>query len=73
MHTLLDLRCNIPGFIHISDGKLGDVNILDVLVLEPGAIRHTPSLSPAPSRTPAFGASIRHPWIAARESSAIRP
>lgn len=38
MHTLLDLRGNIPGFIHISDGKLGDVNILDVLVLEPGAI-----------------------------------
>ena len=38
MHTLLDLRGNIPSFIHISDGKLGDVNILDVLVLEPGAI-----------------------------------
>jgi hypothetical protein len=38
MHTLLDLRGNIPSFIHISDGKLGDVNILDVLVLEAGAI-----------------------------------
>ncbi len=38
MHTLLDLRGNIPSFIHISDGKLGDVNVLDVLVLEPGAI-----------------------------------
>ena len=38
MHTLLDLRGNIPSFIHISDGKLGDVNILDVLTLEAGAI-----------------------------------
>ena len=38
LHTLLDLRGNIPSFIHISDGKLGDVNVLDVLVLEPGAI-----------------------------------
>jgi hypothetical protein len=37
MHTLLDLRGNIPSFIHISDGKLGDVNVLDILVLEPGA------------------------------------
>jgi len=38
MHTLLDLRGNIPSFIHISDGKLGDINVLDVLVLEAGAI-----------------------------------
>ncbi len=38
MHTLLDLRGNIPSFIHISDGKLGDVNVLDVLEIEPGAI-----------------------------------
>ena len=38
MHTLLDLRGNIPSFIHISDGKLGDVNVLDILALEPGAI-----------------------------------
>ena len=38
MHTLLDLRGNIPSFIHISDGKLSDVNVLDVLVLEAGAI-----------------------------------
>ncbi|MDP2829230.1 MAG: IS4 family transposase [Sulfuricellaceae bacterium] len=38
MHTLLDLRGNIPTFIHISDGKLGDVNVLDILVLEAGAI-----------------------------------
>jgi hypothetical protein len=37
MHTLLDLRGNIPTFIHISDGKLHDVNALDLLELEPGA------------------------------------
>ena len=38
MHTLLALRGNIPSFIHITDGKWGDVNVLDVLVLEVGAI-----------------------------------
>jgi len=37
MHTLLDLRGNIPSFIHISDGKLHDVNILDQLIAEAGA------------------------------------
>ena len=37
LHTLLDLRGNIPRFIHISDGKLHDVNILDLLVPEAGA------------------------------------
>ena len=37
LHTLLDLRGNIPTFISISDGKLHDVNILDVLPIEPGA------------------------------------
>jgi len=38
MHTLLDLRGNIPSFIHISDGKMGDVNVLDALEIEAGAI-----------------------------------
>ena len=38
MHTLLDLRGNIPSFIHISDGKLHDVHALDMLRPEPGAI-----------------------------------
>jgi hypothetical protein len=37
LHTLIDLRGNIPSFIHISDGKLHDVNVLDVLLPEPGA------------------------------------
>jgi len=38
MHTLLDLRGNIPSFIHISDGKLHDVHALDMLVPEAAAI-----------------------------------
>jgi len=38
MHTLLDLRGNIPSFIHISDGKLHDVHALDMLVPEAGAV-----------------------------------
>ena len=37
LHTLLDLRGNIPSFIFISDGKLHDVNILDELLPEAGA------------------------------------
>lgn len=37
LHTLLDLRGNIPTFIHISDGKLHDINVLDILIPEPGA------------------------------------
>ena len=37
LHTLLDLRGNIPTFIHISDGKLHDVNVLDMLLPEVGA------------------------------------
>lgn len=37
LHTLLDLRGAIPSFIHISDGKLHDVNVLDILPIEAGA------------------------------------
>ena len=37
MHTLLDLRGNIPSFIHITDGKTHEVNVMDDLNLEPGA------------------------------------
>ncbi len=37
LHTLLDLRGNIPTFIHITDGKVHDVNVLDILIPEPGA------------------------------------
>ena len=37
MHTLLDLRGNIPAFIHVSNGKMGDVKVLDILPVEAGA------------------------------------
>ncbi|NNM68894.1 MAG: IS4 family transposase [Gallionella sp.] len=37
MHTLLDLRGAIPAFIHISDGKMSDVKVLDILPIEAGA------------------------------------
>jgi hypothetical protein len=37
IHTLLDLRGNIPTFIHISDGKMHEINVLDQLIPEPGA------------------------------------
>ena len=37
LHTLLDLKGSIPSFIHISDGKLHEVNTLDIIPLEAGA------------------------------------
>jgi hypothetical protein len=37
LHTLLDLRGSIPSFIHVSDGTLHDVNVLDLLIIEAGA------------------------------------
>jgi len=37
VHTLLDLKGHIPSFVHISDGKYHDVNVLDTLLVEPGA------------------------------------
>jgi IS4 transposase len=38
MHTLIDIHGSIPVFIHVSDGKMHDVNILDILEIEAGAI-----------------------------------
>ena len=38
LHTLLDLRGAIPSFIHISDGKMADVRVLDMLPVEAGSI-----------------------------------
>jgi len=38
VHTLLDLRGNLPSFIHITEGAVHDVNILDILPIEPGTI-----------------------------------
>jgi hypothetical protein len=37
LHTLLDLRGAIPAFIHISDGKMHEVNVLDFMPIEAGA------------------------------------
>ena len=37
LHTLLDLRGNIPCFVHVSHGRMHDVNVLDQLPIEPGA------------------------------------
>jgi len=37
LHTLIDIRGNIPGFIHISTGKMADMESLDYLPIEPGA------------------------------------
>lgn len=37
LHTLLNLQGNIPSFIHISDGKLHDLNVLDMIIIEAGA------------------------------------
>ncbi len=37
MHTLLDLRGNIPAFVHITDGEVHDVNVLEQIVPEAGA------------------------------------
>ena len=37
LHARLDLRGSIPAFIHVSDRKLHDVNVLDILQPEPGA------------------------------------
>ena len=36
MHTQIDLRGNIPSFIHLSDGKMHEVNVLDLMTPEPG-------------------------------------
>ena len=52
MHTLLDLRGNIPSFIHISDGKLHDVHALDMLL--PEAVSQSTSWIVATSTLPAF-------------------
>lgn len=37
LHTLLDLQCNIPSYMYITDGSVHDVNILDHLITEIGA------------------------------------
>ena len=48
LHTLLDLRSNIPSFIRITEGRLHDVNILDELIPEPGSFYCLLYTSPSP-------------------------
>lgn len=87
MHTLLELRGNIPSSIYISDGKLSDVNVLDLMVPERAAIYImdcayldferlfvTPAhfLSLAPTRIPICERPIRHRATGRKESSAMR-
>jgi hypothetical protein len=38
MHTLLDLRCNLPVYVHLTEASTHDVKVLDKLYIEPGAI-----------------------------------
>ena len=38
LHTLLDIRTSIPTFIHITSGKVHDINIMDLIPIEPSAI-----------------------------------
>ncbi len=38
----IDLQAHTPGFIHTSDGKWRDINVLDILLIEPGAFYHGP-------------------------------
>ena len=87
LHTLLDLRGWIPTFIHISDGKMHDVNVLDLLLIEAGAStswievtwieRPTRDKREASShgakRNSMHGAFTRRRWTATRDSSATRP
>ncbi len=37
MQTQIDLRGKIPSFIHVSDGKMHEVNVLDLMTPEPGS------------------------------------
>jgi hypothetical protein len=36
IHTLLDLRGNVPAFMYVSNGKMSDVRMLDILPVEAG-------------------------------------
>ena len=65
MHTLLDLRGNIPSFIHISDGKLHDVHALDMLLPEgfgsPSAASGPRSWATVPDALPAVAMCCTKP------------
>ncbi len=55
LHTLLDLRGSIPTFIHISDGKMHDVNVLDLLLIEEISMQS----ERCPSRYPVLATAAR--------------
>ena len=64
LQTPLNLQGNIPTFIHISDGKLHDVNVLDLLIPEPRAFIHHgswPCGLRAPVHVARNRAFLRHP------------
>jgi hypothetical protein len=84
LHTLLDLRGNIPTVLHITEGAVHEVNLLDQLAFEPGATyvvdrgyierSHRPARfsSCAPRTTSGTGACTRMPSIAARGCGVTR-
>ena len=65
MHTQIDLRGNIPSFIHVSDGKMHEVNVLDLIMPEARKLHHHGSwvLSDFARlyRADAGGSVLRHP------------
>jgi len=75
LRRLLDLRRNIPSFIHISDGKMHDVNVLDLLLPEPGAYyvmdRGYLDFERLSTCTKQEASSSRAPSRTSRESAAI--
>ncbi len=73
LHTLLDLRGQIPSFIHISDGKWHDVNVLDILIPEAGAFYVEVTSSLEQNATRISGALSPGQSNAARDWPAIRP
>ena len=62
MRTLLDLRGAIPAFIHVSDGKMSDVNVLDILTIEAGAFFVTRCPARYGCATCVFGQDRQGDW-----------
>ena len=69
MHTLLDLRGAIPAFIHISDGKMHEVNVLDFLAAAARAPRSHPfdRITPPTSQNSAVKSDIAPPQNSSRD------
>jgi len=70
LHTLLDLRGNVPTFIYISDGNVHDVNILDTLPIEPGAFYIMDRGYPDFARLHAISAAVD--FFVTRSTSTLR-